>query len=251
MTAHVSQALESALLLECKSLQARLSKRVDAAIFLTPVDPERDQCPDYLNLIAHPMDLGTVAARLAAGHYHTRSGIGAHLWFADVKRTFDNAMAYNPASHPVHRQAQKLQTACGEGYCSVLSRAEATLRRFAQTERWRVVWACILAQLVAHPHAWPFLEPVDIVALDIPDYPEIIKKPMDLGTIAAGLASMKYHSGEEVEADINLVFDNAIKYNPPGHPIHMQAAGLARQVTEYKAPVSRLLAPSPLPSSSP
>jgi hypothetical protein len=29
---------------------------------------------------------------------------------------------------------------------------------------------------------------VDIVALDIPDYPEIIKKPMDLGTIAAGLA---------------------------------------------------------------
>jgi hypothetical protein len=34
--------------------------------------------------------------------------------------------------------------------------------------------------------------------------------------------SMKYHSGEEVEADINLVFDNAIKYNPPGHPIHMQ-----------------------------
>ena len=31
-------------------------------------------------------------------------------------------------------QAQKLQTACGEGYCSVLSRAEATLRRFAQTE---------------------------------------------------------------------------------------------------------------------
>ena len=29
---------------------------------------------------------------------------------------------------------------------------------------------------------------VDVVALDIPDYPQIIKKPMDLGTIAAGLA---------------------------------------------------------------
>ena len=50
--------------------------------FLTPVDPARDECPDYLHLIVAPMDLGTVAARLAAGHYHTRSAVGAHLWFA-------------------------------------------------------------------------------------------------------------------------------------------------------------------------
>jgi len=46
------------------------------------VDPTRDECPDYLHLIVAPMDLGTVAARLAAGHYHTRSAVGAHLWFA-------------------------------------------------------------------------------------------------------------------------------------------------------------------------
>ena len=31
------------------------------------VDPQRDECPDYLNLIANPMDLGCVAARLTAG----------------------------------------------------------------------------------------------------------------------------------------------------------------------------------------
>jgi hypothetical protein len=35
---------------------------------------------------------------------------------------------------------------------------------------------------------------------------------------------MRYESGEEVEADMKLVFDNAIKYNPPGHPIHMQVS---------------------------
>ena len=39
---------------------------------------------------------------------------------------------------------------------------------------------------------------------------------------------MRYESGEEVEADIKLVFDNALKYNPPGHPIHMQVSRLPR-----------------------
>ena len=28
--------------------------------------------------------------------------------------------------------------------------------------------------------AWPFLEPVDPVALNIPDYPDVVKHPMDL-----------------------------------------------------------------------
>jgi GNAT superfamily N-acetyltransferase len=78
----VGLSLERSLLLQCKRLQAQLSKRMEARIFLTPVDPARDECPDYLHLIASPMDLGTVAARLAAGHYQTRSAVGAHLWFA-------------------------------------------------------------------------------------------------------------------------------------------------------------------------
>jgi len=34
---------------------------------ISSVDPQRDECPDYLNLIANPMDLGRVAARLTAG----------------------------------------------------------------------------------------------------------------------------------------------------------------------------------------
>lgn len=35
--------------------------------------------------------------------------------------------------------------------------------------------------------AEPFLEPVDVKGLGIPDYPSVVKKPMDLGTVAAGL----------------------------------------------------------------
>jgi hypothetical protein len=35
---------------------------------------------------------------------------------------------------------------------------------------------------------------------------------------------MRYESGEEVEADMKLVFENAMTYNPPAHPIHMQVS---------------------------
>ena len=40
------------------------------------------------------------------------------------------------------------------------------------------------------PRAPDFNSPVDHVGLSLPDYPVIIKQPMDLGTIAKNLKSM-------------------------------------------------------------
>ena len=42
--------------------------------------------------------------------------------------------------------------------------------------------------------SYPFREPVDPVALQIPDYLQIIKHPKDLGTIGAKIASGFYCS---------------------------------------------------------
>ena len=44
----------------------------------------------------------------------------------------------------------------------------------------------LLTSLRQHRFAMPFNKPVDYVALDIPDYPLVIREPMDLGTIKAG-----------------------------------------------------------------
>jgi hypothetical protein len=41
----------------------------------------------------------------------------------------------------------------------------------------------VLRKLIRRKSSWPFLEPVDPVALNIPDYPDVIKNPMDLFTI--------------------------------------------------------------------
>jgi hypothetical protein len=56
-----------------------------------------------------------------------------------------------------------------------------------------------------------FLEPVD--ATYFPDYPNVIKKPMDLRTLKENLEAGKYTSKEEFYADTQLIFDNAITFN--------------------------------------
>mmetsp|Transcript_20981 Transcript_20981/g.26766 ORF Transcript_20981/g.26766 Transcript_20981/m.26766 type:complete len:718 (-) Transcript_20981:477-2630(-) len=69
-----------------------------------------------------------------------------------------------------------------------------------------------------------FSVPVDAEALGILNYHEIIKHPMDLGTIMNNFDASKYKTQEEVVENIRLVFNNATAFNPKGHPVHRVAA---------------------------
>ena len=61
--------------------------------------------------------------------------------------------------------------------------------------------------------AWIFHEPVDIVKFGIPDYYNIIKQPMDFGTIKQRLSSNHYNRPQEYLDDMALVFDNCLRFN--------------------------------------
>ena len=63
--------------------------------------------------------------------------------------------------------------------------------------------------------AWIFHEPVDPIKLNIPDYLEIVKRPMDLGTVKKKLNNNFYSSTDKFLSDIELVFSNCKLYNPP------------------------------------
>ncbi|KNE57302.1 hypothetical protein AMAG_18033 [Allomyces macrogynus ATCC 38327] len=60
-----------------------------------------------------------------------------------------------------------------------------------------------------------FLDPVDPVKLNIPDYPLIITHPMDLSTMERRLTTRAYATIDQLVADFNLMLDNCIKYNGP------------------------------------
>lgn len=63
------------------------------------------------------------------------------------------------------------------------------------------------------PESIPFRSPVDPITLGIPDYLDIIKKPMDLGTVEKKLRKGEYSDPWEYVDDVWLMFDNAWLYN--------------------------------------
>ena len=56
---------------------------------------------------------------------------------------------------------------------------------------------------------------MDPVKLGIPDYFDVVKRPMDLGTIRKRLKSGEIRSKDQFVESVRLVFDNAILYNKP------------------------------------
>ncbi|XP_038143886.1 bromodomain-containing protein 4 isoform X1 [Cyprinodon tularosa] len=75
-------------------------------------------------------------------------------------------------------------------------------------------------------YAWPFYKPVDVDALGLHDYHDIIKHPMDLSTIKAKLEAKQYRDPQEFAADVRLMFSNCYKYNPPDHEVVSMARKL-------------------------
>lgn len=85
----------------------------------------------------------------------------------------------------------------------------------------------IVQKLMAHPRNNDiFNTPVDPIALNLHDYEQRVRVPMDLGTVKSRLEEGAYSSLADCAHDMTLVFENAIRYNPEGNPVHMLARAL-------------------------
>ncbi|KAL4110687.1 hypothetical protein PRIC1_002378 [Phytophthora ramorum] len=71
----------------------------------------------------------------------------------------------------------------------------------------------LLKGMMEHKFGWVFNTPVDPVALNIPNYFKIIRKPMDLGTVKKKLELGIYNHMEEFAHDVRTTFQNAMQYN--------------------------------------
>ena len=118
-----------------------------------------------------------------------------------------------------------------------------SLQKFAKLALPELKIKCleVLKGLQAHEHGWVFAIPVNPVELGLDDYFEIIKKPMDLGTIQKKLESGSYHSFEDFRSDVRLTFENAMKYNEERTVVHEMAKELKKKFeTDFKKLMKQL-----------
>ncbi|KAL3046850.1 hypothetical protein OYC64_021134 [Pagothenia borchgrevinki] len=86
----------------------------------------------------------------------------------------------------------------------------------------------VIKALWKHNFSWPFRQPVDAVALGLPDYYTIITKPMDLTTIEKRLENKYYCGALDCVQDFNNMFTNCYMYNRPGDDIVFMAQTLEK-----------------------
>jgi len=86
----------------------------------------------------------------------------------------------------------------------------------------RRVWR----KMYNHRSSAHFKVPVDPIAENIPHYPEIVKKPMDLSTIKTKLDTGKYGSLQHFDEDVRQMLSNCYKFNAMGSYVYNQGQEL-------------------------
>lgn len=97
-------------------------------------------------------------------------------------------------------------------------------RASRKNELWNEV-VKIVEKLRKNQKSDAFRQPVDPIKLKIPDYLNVITKPMDLGTVLKKLRSkpMGYTQPQEVADDVRQIWINCRTYNGENHPITLAA----------------------------
>ncbi|NXJ85803.1 BRDT protein, partial [Trogon melanurus] len=97
-----------------------------------------------------------------------------------------------------------------------------------QTNQLQYLQRVVMKAMWRHNFSWPFHQPVDAAALNLPDYYTIIKKPMDLSTIQKRLEHNYYTKAAECIEDFKTMFLNCYTYNKPGDDIVFMAQELEK-----------------------
>lgn len=180
-----------------------LKKLPEAIFFLRPVDPILDGAPTYLEEIAHPMDLGTMEKKITGGSYSRMSEFAA-----DAMLIFANARQFNPPATVPYLYADAVEaTFLQEWYKALVPSLEYAEKRALQGLLSRLKNNAVVSGL--------FLQPVDPIALGIPNYFEVIPREnaRDLSLIEHKLKSDQYNSVKAFTDDIGLMLHNARTFN--------------------------------------
>ncbi|CAF0868296.1 unnamed protein product [Adineta steineri] len=108
-------------------------------------------------------------------------------------------------------------------------------KRGRQTNQLQYMTKVLIKVLLKHEFSWPFQKPVNPVRLNLPNYTNIVRYPMDLSTIKKRLETNYYYSSKECITDLNLMFTNCYLYNKPGEDVVVMGTALEKFLYEKLA----------------
>jgi Bromodomain len=68
--------------------------------------------------------------------------------------------------------------------------------------------------------------------MEIPTYPKVVKKPMDLATIRRKLENQEYTTAQKFYDDFKLMICNCFLFNPAGTPVNLAGIELQQLFNE-------------------
>jgi hypothetical protein len=96
------------------------------------------------------------------------------------------------------------------------------------SQDWNLM-AKLVNQIYQKPDAEPFRDAVDWKGLGLYDYPQLVKKPMDLGQIKRRIEKEEYASLHDCGDDVRLVWDNCKTYNADGSDFYLLAESMSKK----------------------
>lgn len=214
-----------------------LKRLKDASWFLHPVDAVKLNIPDYYHVIKNPMDLSTIDKKHAAQGYFT-----VDAFVADFDLIVSNCISYNGRDSPFAEMANNLRKQLDkhlqrlppmeveeyDSYSSAAAVLSASQKKSKKSpekyeenaDKELLYGLSVVEEFFDKKNseiAHLFLCPVD--RKQYSQYYDVIKQPMDFGTIKKRLESKYYTEVADFENDVALVFKNCYKYNPVGNPV--------------------------------
>jgi Bromodomain len=220
----MSAGLDAAQIRQCCKVINGLKRRKSKQIywFLAPVS-DKNILLDYKSKIKAPMDIQTIQTKLDKNSYKKLDH-----FVLDLRRVFANALRYNTSIKDSLRPLAVEGLQCAESLMLMFLARNFTSPSGGGTQYcytpllycWNV---CInimdtLYNLVnpsdGQPMAYYFLHPVSVYCGGKfpPDYLDVVKKPMDFGTITANLVEGRYQTIESFSSDCRLVIQNCQTY---------------------------------------
>ncbi|KAI0028582.1 hypothetical protein K488DRAFT_80600 [Vararia minispora EC-137] len=209
---------------KCKELLRNILKLSEAMIFARPVDPILDGCPTYYEEIAHPMDLKTMGEKVNSGAYSTME-----QFQKDMELMLANCRQFNPPGTGPVQCADAIEQAFKKEW------PKAMERKLSYAEKRSLL--SVMNTISKEDISFVFREPVDPVGLGIPTYFDVIprKNARDLRTIRQKLDQDKYESITVWEADVDLMVQNAIRFNGAESEVGLIALQFQARIDELVA----------------